>query len=122
MSSELSLLPIPLDLSVTRAVTKRMRLTFQTSAGVAVDISGATVTLTVKSSDSATASIVYTVNAALTTPSSGIATLTIPKTATFGSVGTRTFYWYEIRLLEANGDETVWWHGRFIVYDTPAPL
>jgi hypothetical protein len=120
--SDLSLLPLPLRIKVVRAVTRVIRLDFALADGTVVDITGATVTLTVKATPSAAAAVVYTVNATLTNPAQGVATLTIPDSATFGTDGTVTRYYHEIRLIESNGNKTPWWAGSFEVWPTPAPL
>lgn len=115
------LTPIPLTIKVTRAVTRRIQLTL-TANGSAVDLTGATVRLTVKRHPSQAESAVYTVDAVSSAPLTGVTILTIPKTATFGADGQTTHYRHEIRLIQSNGEEVVWWSGDFSVDPTPAPI
>jgi hypothetical protein len=119
--STADLTPIPLTINVTRATTRRLQLTL-TSAGAPVNLTGATVTLTVKTHASqAETPPVYTVNAVHSDPTNGVTILTIPKMATFGTDGQLSRYVHEIRLIQGNGEEIAWWKGNFLVYPTPAP-
>jgi len=112
---------LPLTINVTRATTRRLQLTL-TSNGAPVDLTGATVTLTVKQHALQSESPpVYTVNTVHADPTNGLTVLTIPKTATFGVDGQLTRYVHEIRLIQPSGDEIVFWRGAFNVYPTPAP-
>lgn len=114
------LTPIPLTIKVVRSVTRRMQLTL-TANGSAVDLTGATVRLTVKRHPSQAEGVVYTVDAVSSAPLTGVTVLTIPKTETFGTDGQTTHYRHEIRLIQSNGEEVVWWSGDFSVDPTPAP-
>jgi hypothetical protein len=118
--STADLKPLSLTIDVVRATTRRLQMAL-TSNGSPVDLTGCTVTLTVKRHASQTDDAIYTANAVSASPTTGVTVLTIPKTATFGTDGQLSRYVHEIRLIQSNGEEIVWWAGPFLVYPTPAP-
>lgn len=117
--ADLSLLPLPLNIKVVKSTTRGIRLTLQDADGDAIDLTGDTVTLTVKEKKDEDAEIVYQLNASHLTPLLGITDLIIPKTADFGEVDAVKTYYHEIRLIESGGSEYVWWTGAFVVHPTP---
>lgn len=119
MSSTLNLKAIPMDISCERGSARTINLTF-TLNGSAYNLTGKTITLTVKESPLASASEVYSLDqASHTNAAGGLSTLPIPASATFGTDGAISTFYHEIRVLP---DGIVWWKGMFETNPTPAPL
>lgn len=118
MSLTLSMLPIAQALQGTRGSARTINLTF-TLNGSPYNLTGKTITLTVKQAPLASGTTVYTLSqASHVNAAGGLSTLPIPASATFGTDGAVTTYVYEIRVLP---DGIVWWAGDFEVHPTPAP-
>lgn len=96
-------------LSHTRGDTFKRVITFTDSAGVAIDITGSTITGTIRKKPEDTAYIAQG-NAVLTTPASGIATLTLA--ATLFNVPNGT-YFYDIKWTDSAGVITTFMKGNF---------
>jgi hypothetical protein len=114
----MNLLPINETISVVRGTTRRWQAVFLdlSQAGTPpLDITGATVRLTVKANFASASPVIYTVDAVITDAVNGLVTFTIPKTADFGADGEVTTFEYEILLITAGAEEFVWWTGDFIV-------
>jgi hypothetical protein len=116
MMADLSLLPLPLNILVTRGTTRRIRLTLLDAVGTPIDLTGDIVRLTVKETHDSADTIVYQVDTTHVTPASGITDLIIPKSVVIGDSGMKTTYQFEIRLIESGGNEFVWWYGLFVVH------
>lgn len=119
MSVTLNMLPLVRNIICTRGSARTISLTF-TLNGSAYNLTGKTITLTVKTAATAAGAVVYTLSqASHTNAAGGLSTLPIPASATFGTDGEITTYVYEIRVL---ADGIVWFAGAFEVHPTPAPL
>lgn len=119
MSVTLDLLPLTRHIRCTRGSARTINLTF-TLNGSAYNLTGKTITLTVKADQTAAGAEVYSLDqASHTNAAGGLSTLPIPASATFGTDGQITTYMHEIRVLP---DGIVWFAGAFEVHPTPAPL
>jgi hypothetical protein len=119
MSTTLNLLPIAATIMCVRGSARTINLTF-TLNGSAYNLTGKTITLTVKADKTAAGAEVYSLDqASHTNAAGGLSTLPIPASATFGTDGQISTYYYEIRVL---ADGIVWWAGNFEVHPTPAPV
>jgi hypothetical protein len=119
MSVTLNMLPLVRNIQCTRGSARTINLTF-TLDGVAYNLTGKTITLTVKDAPTAAGAEVYALDqASHTNAAGGLSTLPIPASATFGTDGQISTYVYEIRVLS---DGIVWFAGSFEVHPTPAPL
>lgn len=117
----LSLLPLQRALQVVRATTRTFTVVFELD-GAPYDITGTTVTLTVKTSPTAAGDEVYAIDVTShTDPSNGETEITIPASATFGTDGGLSTYVYEIRVIDGS-TQIVFFSGPFEVYPTGAPL
>jgi hypothetical protein len=119
MSVTLNMLPLVRNILCVRGSARTINLTF-TLNGSAYNLTGKTISLTVKTAPTAAGAEVYSLDqASHTNAAGGLSTLPIPASATFGTDGQITTYVYEIRVLS---DGIVWFAGAFEVYPTPAPL
>jgi hypothetical protein len=119
--STLRMLPVNVDIEVVRGVTRAIIFTV-TLDGVAYNLTGATATLTVKSSPLAAGAEVYALDqASHTNAAGGITTLTIPASATFGTDGGQSTYVYEFRVINGS-TQIVFFAGAFTVMPTGAPV
>lgn len=119
--STLRMLPVQTDIEVVRGVTRAIVFTV-TLDGVAYNLTGATATLTVKSSPLASGDEVYALDqASHTDAAGGITTLTIPASATFGTDGATSTYVYEFRVINGS-TQIVFFAGAFTVHPTGAPV
>jgi hypothetical protein len=119
--STLRMLPVNVDIEVVRGVTRAIVFTV-TLDGVAYNLTGATATLTVKSSPLASGAEIYALDqASHTNAAGGITTLTIPASATFGTDGGTSTYVYEFRVINGS-TQIVFFSGGFTVHPTGAPL
>jgi hypothetical protein len=119
MSVTLNMLPLVRNIQCTRGSARTINLTF-TLDGVAYNLTGKTITLTVKDAPTAAGAEVYALDqTSHTNAAGGLSTLPIPATATFGTDGQITTYVHEIRVLP---DGIVWFAGAFEVHPTGAPV
>jgi hypothetical protein len=119
MSVTLNLLPLTRHIQCTRGSARTINLTF-TLNGSAYNLTGKTITLTVKADQTAAGAEVYSLDqASHTNAAGGLSTLPIPASATFGTDGQISTYMHEIRVLP---DGIVWFAGSFEVHPTGAPL
>jgi hypothetical protein len=119
MSVTLNMLPLVRNILCVRGSARTINLTF-TLNGSAYNLTGKTITLTVKTAPTAAGAEVYSLDqASHTNAAGGLSTLPIPASATFGTDGQISTYVYEIRVLS---DGIVWFAGAFEVHPTPAPL
>ena len=96
-------------LSHTRGDTFKRRIIFKDSSGVAIDITGSAITGTIRKNPDDTTFIAQG-DAVLTTPLSGIATLTLA--ATLFNIPNGT-YFYDIRWIDSAGAVTTFMKGNF---------
>jgi hypothetical protein len=121
MSTTLRMLPVQTDIEVVRGTTRAIVFTV-TLDGVAYNLTGATATLTVKASPLASGAEVYSLDqASHTNAAGGITTLTIPASATFGTDGTQSTFYYEFRVINGT-TQIVFFSGAFTVHPTGAPV
>jgi hypothetical protein len=114
-------LPLQRAIRVVRGTTRTFTVVC-TLDGVAVDLTGTTVTLTVKTAPTADGDEVYSLDVTShSDPSNGETELTIPASADFGTDGEISTYVYEIRMIDGS-TEIVFFAGPFEVYPTGAPL
>jgi hypothetical protein len=115
----LSLLPLTRHIQCVRGSGRTINLTF-TLNGSAYNLTGKTITLTVKDAPTAAGAEVYSLDqTSHTNAAGGLSTLPIPASATFGTDGQITTYVHEIRVLP---DGIVWFAGAFEVHPTGAPV
>lgn len=121
MSATLRMLPVQTDIEVVRGTTRAIVFTV-TLDGSAYNLTGATATLTVKTSPLASGAEVYSLDqTSHTNAAGGITTLTIPASATFGTDGGTTSYVYEFRVVNGS-TQIVFFAGAFTVQPTGAPV
>lgn len=124
-STEAIATPFIIPLHVARRSTKRLMFFFETEDddGVisAYQIpSGSTTTFTVRTSQADNSALAYSGVGTLISAVSGQVEVVIPKSALMGFPHQRTPHYYELRLVEDDGEEFPWFAGAFYIHPTAA--
>jgi hypothetical protein len=111
------------DLRVTRGSTLPLRWTLAESDGSAIDLTGATVTMVVRETPAESSATIATKNGAHESPLSEGKTILdwSDEEMTIGVDGEVTNYWYELWLIEADGDDWLPFAGIFQVAPAGGP-
>jgi len=102
------------DLSMFRGDDKTWNLTFTDSNGTAINLTSATIFLTVKknTSDADTSAVISKTVTAHTNPTGGISALTVTHTDSAIAIGN---YYYDIQLVDSAGSVTTITNGSFTI-------
>lgn len=116
MAQSLSVLPIEYHLTVPRATASTINLTFTDAAGTAIDITGDTITLTVRDAYGGTSK--FTASGSITVAASGTATVSVSVANTTDGKTSGQTHWVYVITRTHGGVVTPWWGGRFTIDET----